>query len=87
MDRPERTKASNIGHFLMACELLEQPGMTLRTATNRESEQAVKLLAKSLYKELTGQGYGAPQIVALSSELLRLLTASYQPGDDESAQS
>ena len=49
---------------------------------SEDREKAVKILAKSLYKELTVKGYGTQQIVALSSELLRLITSSYHEGDE-----
>lgn len=56
--------------------------MNVQSSTE-EQDKAVKILARSLYKELTGQGYGSKQIVALSSELLHLLTSSYRPTEDE----
>ena len=41
-----------------------------------ERERAVKILAKSIYRELTMNGYEGRQIVALSTELLGLVTSA-----------
>lgn len=38
-------------------------------------ERAVRILAKSMFKELRGQGYGERQIVQLANELLQQLVA------------
>jgi hypothetical protein len=48
---------------------LPTPGVVLRSA-----EKSVKILAKSLYRELRSNGYDDRQIVALSTELISLLT-------------
>ncbi len=45
-----------------------------------ERDRAVKILAKSIFRELQMNGYEKKQIVALSSELLGLVTSSIQPG-------
>lgn len=37
--------------------------------------RAIKILARSIYREMTLQGYGARQVVALSTELLDLVAA------------
>lgn len=46
----------------------------LRTAAAAPKEKAVKIIAKSMYKELRNNGYDPKQIVALSSELISLVT-------------
>lgn len=49
-----------------------------------ERDRAVKILAKSIFRELQMNGYETKQIVALSSELLGLVTSSIRPGQDTS---
>jgi hypothetical protein len=44
-----------------------------------EREKAVKILAKSIFRELKAQGHDANSVVALSTELLNLLTADLRP--------
>ena len=44
-------------------------------------ERAVKILAKSIYKELRQNGYDPKQIVALSSELISLVTTEIKEDD------
>ena len=39
-----------------------------------ERDKAVKILAKSIFREMKTNGYETRQIVALSSELIGLLT-------------
>jgi hypothetical protein len=55
----------------------EKPVMT--EATVGERDKAVKILAKSIFRELKMNGYEPRQIVALSSELLGLVTSSIKP--------
>ena len=42
-------------------------------------DKAVKILAKSLFRQLKTQGYDTRQIIALSSELLGLETTEFKP--------
>lgn len=44
-----------------------------------EREKAVKILAKSIFRELKTNGYEAREIVALSTEILSLLTTDIKP--------
>ncbi len=44
-----------------------------------EREKALKILAKSIYRELKTNGYEPREIVALSTELLELLTTEIRP--------
>lgn len=53
----------------------------------QEREKQVKILAKSLFRELKSNGFDPSQIVALSTELLGLVTTEIRPssvadGDD-----
>ena len=45
------------------------------TSTSLVAERAVRILAKSMFKELRGQGYGDREIVQLANELLQQLVA------------
>ena len=50
-----------------------------RDATLRsEKDKAVKILAKSIFRELKTNGYEAREIVALSTELLDLLSTEFK---------
>jgi hypothetical protein len=44
-----------------------------------ERDRALKILAKSIFRELRTNGYEAREIVALSTELLSLLTTEIKP--------
>jgi hypothetical protein len=44
-----------------------------------EREKALKILAKSIFRELRTQGYDAREIVSLSTELLGLITTDIKP--------
>ena len=44
-----------------------------------EREKALKILAKSIFRELRTQGYDAREIVSLSTELLSLITTDIKP--------
>jgi hypothetical protein len=54
----------------MSQALATQPATD--TAPNRE--RALKILSKSIYKELRQNGYEPKQIVALATELISLVT-------------
>jgi len=57
----------------MAQALATQPTQeAATTAPNRE--RALKILSKSIYKELRQNGYEPKQIVALATELISLVT-------------
>ena len=63
-------------------ELNQMPQLIERDAlTNlpRERDKAVKILAKSLFRDLKSNGYDVRQIVALSSELISLVTTDFRP--------
>jgi len=49
-----------------------RPQEAAPTAPNRE--RALKILSKSIYKELRQNGYEPKQIVALATELISLVT-------------
>lgn len=48
-------------------------------AARAERAKAVQILAKSIFKELRTQGYETKEIVALSTELLGLVTNELRP--------
>ncbi|MCA9674356.1 MAG: hypothetical protein H6709_14420 [Kofleriaceae bacterium] len=54
----------------------------LKTPDLRSDPRAARILAKSIYRELSSQGYDEKQIVALATELISEVTrqiASDQP--------
>jgi hypothetical protein len=58
----------------------------MRTATMTEREakaRAVKILAKSIYRDLEAQGYDEKQIVALATELISEVTTKMARGDKQ----
>jgi hypothetical protein len=59
----------------MAQALATQEAATATTsATAPNRERALKILSKSIYKELRQNGYEPKQIVALATELISLVT-------------
>ena len=60
---------------------LIQREQTERTQARGEREKALKILAKSIFRELRTQGYDAREIVSLSTELLSLITTDIKPSD------
>jgi hypothetical protein len=58
---------------LLDREALEKP------QGRSEREKAVKILAKSIYRQLRASGYETREIVALSSELIGLITTDIKP--------
>ena len=51
----------------------------LQPQARGERDKAIKILAKSIYRELRASGYDAREIVALSSELIGLITTDIKP--------
>jgi len=50
-----------------------------------QDAKATRILAKSLFKELRGNGYSPNQILSLSSELIELVTQDLRSDQDEGA--
>lgn len=59
-------------------QLLDREALD-RPQSRGEREKAVKILAKSIYRELRTSGYDTREIVALSSELIGLITTEIRP--------
>ena len=59
----------------------------LKTPDLRNDPRAARILAKSIYRELTAQGYDDKQIVALATELISEVTASiaHVPAEESAA--
>jgi hypothetical protein len=55
------------------------------TQSRGEREKAVRILAKSIFKELRSNGYEPREIVALSTELLELVTSEIRPDSTDSS--
>jgi hypothetical protein len=54
---------------------------------DREAKaRAVKILAKSIYRDLEAQGFDEKQIVALATELISEVTTKMSRGHEKSAQ-
>jgi hypothetical protein len=53
-------------------------------AQPRERDKAVKILARTLFRQLKTDGYDARQIITLSSELIGLVTTEFR-SDAEAA--
>lgn len=51
----------------------------LQSQGRGERDKSIKILAKSIYRELRASGYETRQIVALSSELIGLITTDIKP--------
>lgn len=47
-----------------------------------DREKAMKILAKSIFKELKSQGYDSRQIVSLATDLIELVTLDLGQGSD-----
>ena len=58
----------------------DRPVMT--DASHGERDKAIKILAKSIFRELKMNGYETRQIVALYSELLGLVTSNIKSDGD-----
>jgi hypothetical protein len=58
----------------MAQALATQEATTAATTPAPNRERALKILSKSIYKELRQNGYEPKQIVALATELISLVT-------------
>ena len=51
------------------------------TPSVNNQQKALKILAKSVYKELRQNGYEPKQIVALASEIISLVTSDMEKPD------
>jgi hypothetical protein len=54
----------------------------LKTPDLRSDPRAARILAKSIYRELTAQGYDDKQIVSLATELIAEVTTSMSHSPD-----
>ncbi len=54
----------------------------LKTPDLRSDPRAARILAKSIYRELTSQGYDDKQIVALATQLISEVTTRMQHEHD-----
>ena len=57
---------------------------TVNMQTN--NQRAVRILAKSLYRQLKDSGYHNRDVLALSAELVGLITTDLRPGADASVE-
>jgi hypothetical protein len=52
-------------------------------ANRQGGDRAVRILAKSLFRQLKESGYENRDILSLSTELVGLITSDLRPSDDE----
>ena len=52
------------------------------TASRTDADRAVRILAKSLFRQLKESGYENREILSLSTELLGLITNDLRPSED-----
>src|SRR4051794_18689579 len=71
----DRSGVCGAGRVSVMAQLIERG----KTSARGERDKAVKILAKSIFRELKTNGYEAREIVALSTELLDLLTNEIKP--------
>lgn len=64
---------------MQALNMNPEPSMAQRN-------RAVRILAKSIFRELTSQGYDERQIVSLATELISEVTTKMSTADAPSAQ-
>jgi hypothetical protein len=55
---------------------------TLHRSARAEREKSLRILAKSIFRELKANGYEAREVVTLSTELLALLATEIKPDSD-----
>lgn len=58
-------------------------GKSLPDQTSNEKAQGIRIIARSLFRELIAHGYSQSHVISLTSELLELLTASLQSARDQ----
>lgn len=56
--------------------------MTQPEQNMTQRNRAVRILAKSIYRQLTEQGYSEKQIVSLATELIGAVTREMQEGTE-----
>lgn len=58
----------------------------MTTPATQSSDRALRILAKSVFKELKGTGYSRSDIVAFATEMLSLVSSDIrESGDDRDA--
>jgi hypothetical protein len=62
-------------------QLLERSRLT---AAHAGGDRAVRILAKSLFRQLKESGFENRDILSLSTELVGLITSDLRPADDDS---
>ena len=73
----ERWCSVTEGGFVTMAQLLDRDA--LQPQARGEREKAIKILAKSIYRQMRETGYDTREIVALSSELIGLITTDIKP--------
>ncbi len=55
--------------------------MEVKGSTKPDSEKAIRILAKSVYRTLKAGGYTKTEIVSFTSEVIGLLTSNIREGE------
>ncbi len=58
-------------------------GDSIENRSPAASQQTVRVLAKTLFKEMKRSGYSRAEMVSLASEILEMVTSEFQPGPQE----
>ena len=58
-------------------------GDSIENRSPAASQQTVRVLAKTLFKEMKRSGYSRAEMVSLASEMLDLITTEFQPSAPE----
>jgi hypothetical protein len=56
--------------------------MKIESKSPSPDPKSLKILAKSIFRELRGQGYSPTQIVSFSAEIIELVTTELAPKTD-----
>ena len=58
------------------------PNEQIMTGSLEEREKALKILGRSIFRELKAQGYPSKQIIGLATELISLVTVDLHDASD-----
>ncbi|ATB29581.1 hypothetical protein MEBOL_003036 [Melittangium boletus DSM 14713] len=61
---------------------METTNTTQQDVASAERSKAIRIMASSMFRELTSNGYSQTHIIDFSSELLQLLTDSLRRPED-----
>jgi hypothetical protein len=62
--------------------MLQREVLSSNVAEKKPDPKALKILAKSIFKQLRTQGYEPQQILTLATEIVSLVSNEIAPGND-----